>query len=154
MSGESMCGETSEVGDSLRPVIRTFTTQDLVRFAHGANDYAKLHYDQDYARQRGFPTVIVHGALKAAMMGQVVTEWLGPRGWVKHFRGEYRAPDLPGTPLTAAGVVRSVERDDTSTTFTIDLWVENEDGKRTTRGTATAVIPTPAQEPENDKGSR
>jgi acyl dehydratase len=137
---------------SLPPVVRAFTTQDLVRFAHGANDYARLHYDQDYARGRGFETVIVHGALKATMMSQVVTGWLGPRGWVKHFRSEYRAPDLPGTRLIAGGAVRSVDTDGEQTTVTIELWVEDEAGRRTARGAATAVLgPAPPAPPASER---
>ncbi|MGC2712981.1 MAG: hypothetical protein WA366_06350, partial [Pseudolabrys sp.] len=59
----------------------------------GTNDAAQLHYDQDYRRSRGFPTVIVHGALKATLMSQVLTNWVGLRSWVSDFRAEYRAPD-------------------------------------------------------------
>jgi acyl dehydratase len=144
---EPHAGEVPEVGSALPPVVRTFGTQDLVRFAHGANDYARLHYDQDYARRRGFPTVIVHGALKATMMSQVVTDWLGARGWVTHFRSEYRAPDAPETLLTAGGLVRSVDQSAEGLTVTFDLWVDNDAGVRTTRGEATAFVAAPASEP-------
>jgi acyl dehydratase len=127
-------------GVLLPPVARTFTTQDLVRFAHGANDYARLHYDQGYARGRGFSTVIVHGALKATLMSQVVTDWLGRQGWVRSFRSEYRAPDLPGVRLSAGGMVRSVDVVEGVRTVFLDLWVDDEAGRRTTRGSATAVL--------------
>lgn len=128
------------VGQVLPPVEGTPTTRDLVRFAHAANDSAPLHYDQDYARSRGFQTVIVHGALKASYMAQVLTQWAGERGWVAAFRSEYRAPDLPGRRLTAAGRVTAVDRVDGRLRVQADLWVDNENGETTTRGSGVVVF--------------
>jgi hypothetical protein len=86
------------VGLELPTVTRTPGTEDLVRFAQGTNDAARLHHDQDYARSRGFPTVIVHGALKATLMSQVLTNWVGLRGWVSDFRAEYRTGSCRSHP--------------------------------------------------------
>ncbi len=97
------------VGLELPTVTRTPGAEDLVRFAQGTNDAARLHYDQDDARSRGFPTVIVHGALKATLMSQVLTNWVGLCGWVSDFRAEYRAPDPVGVTLIAHGIVCDVE---------------------------------------------
>jgi acyl dehydratase len=139
--------EPLSAGTVLPTISRTPGTEDLVRFGQGANDVARLHYDQDYARSRGFPTVIVHGALKATLMAQVLTDWVGLRGWVSDFRAEYRAPDPVGATLVAHGVIRDVERPadaDTPVRVHVDLWVENDSGARTCVGTGTVVLdPTP-----------
>lgn len=130
-------------GTDLPTVRRTRGTGDLVRFAQGTNDAARLHYDQDYRRSRGFPTVIVHGALKAKLMSQVLTNWVGLRSWVSDFRAEYRAPDPVGATLIAHGIVRDVETGiDASapTRVHVDVWVENQDGVTTSIGTGTVVI--------------
>jgi len=119
-------------GAALAPVSRTPSPRDLVRFAHAANDYAPLHYDQDYARERGFSRVIVHGFLKATMMSRVVTEWFGETGWLAELRTEYRRPDLVGEELTAHGTIREANEHET----TIDLWVESTSGERTATGFA------------------
>jgi acyl dehydratase len=131
------------VGLELPTVTRTPGTEDLVRFAQGTNDAARLHYDQDYARSRGFPTVIVHGALKATLMSQVLTNWVGLRGWVSDFRAEYRAPDPVGVTLIAHGIIRDVKTAGDASAPTrvhVDVWVENEDGVTTSTGRGTVVI--------------
>ena len=133
----------TDSGFAVSTVTRTPGTDDLVRFAQGTNDAARLHYDRDYARSRGFPTVIVHGALKAALMSQVLTNWVGLRGWVSDFRAEYLAPDTVGVTLTARGVSRDVETaDDTSapTRLYVDVWIENDDGVTTSTGRGTVVL--------------
>jgi acyl dehydratase len=136
-------GSPVSVGLELPTVTRTPGTEDLVRFAQGTNDAARLHYDQDYARSRGFPTVIVHGALKATLMSQVLTNWVGLRGWVSDFRAEYRAPDPVGVTLIAHGIIRDVETAGDASAPTrvhVDVWVENEDGVTTSTGRGTVVI--------------
>jgi acyl dehydratase len=136
-----MTGFAVSIGTELPTVTRTPGTEDLVRFAQGTNDAARLHYDQDYARSRGFPTVIVHGALKAALMAQVLTNWVGLRGWVSDFRAEYRAPDPVGVTLVAHGIVRDVLTSaDAPTRVHVDLWVENQDGITTSTGRGTVVL--------------
>lgn len=130
-----------EEGMELPPVVRSPGTRDLVRFAHGANDSAPLHYDKDYARQRGFDSVIIHGSLKGSYMAQVLTNWAGTIGWVSRFRCEYRAPDVPGSALTARGIVELVEADRDETRVSVALWLENATGAVTTRGSGVVVFP-------------
>ncbi|RDH75068.1 hypothetical protein DVS77_28395 [Mycolicibacterium moriokaense] len=134
---------TLRAGTELPSVTRTPGTEDLVRFAAGTNDAARLHYDQDYARSRGFDTVIVHGALKATLMAQVLTNWVGLHGWVSDFRAEYRTPDPVGETLVAHGAIREVEPSDDGAAparVHVDLWVVNQSGVRTSTGTATIVL--------------
>lgn len=129
-----------DIGMELPPVVKEPGRRDLVRFAHGANDSAPLHYDQDYARERGFDSVILHGSLKGSYMAQVLTNWAGDRGWVPEMRCEYREPDVPGVRLTARGRVQSVETEPTGTRVSVELWVENAVGRTTTRGHGVVVF--------------
>ena len=136
-------GITASAGVELPTVIRTPGTEDLVRFAQGTNDVARLHYELDYARSRAFPTVIVHGALMATLVAQVLTNWAGLRGWVGDFRAEYRAPDPVGVTLNAHGIVRDVETAadwSTPARVHVDLWVENQDGITTSTGRGTVIF--------------
>lgn len=128
-------------GTDLPTVRRTRGTGDLVRFAQGTNDAAQLHYDQDYRRSRGFPTVIVHGALKATLMSQVLTNWVGLRSWVSDFRAEYRAPDPVGATLIAHGIVRDVE---TGIDASAPTRVTSTCGSRTRMASQQASEPAPS----------
>jgi hypothetical protein len=76
-------------------------------------------------------------------MAQVLTNWVGLRGWVSDFRAEYRAPDPVGVTLTAHGIVRDVETaadGSTPTRVHVDLWVENQDGITTSTGRGTVIF--------------
>lgn len=134
--------DDGDLGEELPPLVRIPTTETLVRYAAAADDYAPLHFDQDYARTRGYDTVIVHGFLKAGYMDALLASWAGPDAFVKRFRAEYRGPDYPGHPITARGrVIRSFETGGRDAAE-VELWTERADGSISTRGAATVVFPS------------
>lgn len=128
-------------GEELPPVVRTPTTATLVRYAAAADDYAPLHYDDAYARSRGYDGVIVHGFLKAGYMATALEEWANPGAFVTRFRAEYRGADYPDRPMTARGrVLRHFDLDG-QPAADVELWTERADGSVSTRGSATVVLP-------------
>jgi hypothetical protein len=80
--------------------------------------------------------VILHGLLKAAFLGQLVTDWLGDRGTLKTFEVSYRGLDVPGKPYRCRGRVTKVDGDDVE----LEVWGEDSDGQRTTLGTASVEM--------------
>ncbi|HEY6116861.1 MAG TPA: MaoC/PaaZ C-terminal domain-containing protein [Candidatus Dormibacteraeota bacterium] len=127
---------TVEVGQELPELIKQPTTRQLVQYAGAQGDFYEIHYDQDYARGVGLPGVILHGLLKAAFLGQLVTDWLGDRGQLKTLEVSYRGIDRPGHPYTCRGRVTRVDGEEVE----LEIWGEDEAGKRTTVGTATVAI--------------
>jgi len=122
-----------EVGQELPELIKHPTTRRLVQYAGAQGDFYEIHYDQDYARGVGLPGVILHGLLKAAFLGQLVTDWLGDRGQLKTLEVSYRGIDMPGHPYRCRGRVTRVVGEEVE----LEVWGEDESGKRTTLGTAT-----------------
>jgi hydroxyacyl-ACP dehydratase HTD2-like protein with hotdog domain len=121
------------VGDEIAELVKHPTTRQLVQYAGAQGDFYEIHYDQDYARSVALPGVILHGLLKAAFLGQLVTDWLGEQGTLKTFEVSYRGIDQPGRPYRCRGKVtksdgRNVE---------LEVWGEDPDGNRTTVGSAT-----------------
>jgi acyl dehydratase len=112
------------------------TTRQLVQYAGAQGDFYEIHYDQDFARSVGLPGVIVHGLLKAAFMGQVVTDWLGGRGTLLSLDVSYRGIDVPGRPYRCKARVSRVE----GRRIAIEVWGEDPAGNRTTVGTATVQM--------------
>ena len=127
---------TVKVGDELAPLVKQPTTRQLVQYAGAQGDFYEIHYDQDYARSVGLPGVILHGLLKAGFLAQLVTDWLGDRGTLKTFEVSYRGTDIPGHPYACNGRVTKVDGADVE----IEIWGEDEAGKRTTVGTATVEM--------------
>jgi acyl dehydratase len=125
-----------EVGQELPELIKHPTTRQLVQYAGAQGDFYEIHYDQAYAKSVALPGVILHGLLKAAFLGQVVTDWLGDRGTLKTLEVSYRGVDMPGHPYRCRGRVSRVDGRDVE----LEVWGEDETGKRTTVGTATVAM--------------
>jgi acyl dehydratase len=125
-----------EVGQELPELVKQPTTRQLVQYAGAQGDFYEIHYDKDYARSVGLPGVILHGLLKAAFLGQLVTDWLGDAGRLEAFEVSYRGIDMPGHPYRCRGRVTKVGDGKVE----LEVWSEDEAGKRTTVGTATVSM--------------
>jgi acyl dehydratase len=135
--------EDVAVGDELPPVVRTPAYMDLVVYAGASRDYFDIHHDRDAARAAGHPDVIVQGSLKAAWVGQVATGWMGRLGRLRRFEIQYRGVDVPGRTVTGRGLVRRtwIDEETDEGRAELELWLENEAGERTVRGSAVVALP-------------
>jgi acyl dehydratase len=124
------------VGQELPELVKHPTTRQLVQYAGAQGDFYEIHYDQAYAKSVGLPGVILHGLLKAAFLGQLVTDWIGDEANLKTFEVSYRGIDEPGRPYRCRGRVTRVDGSDVE----LEVWGEDESGKRTTVGTATVQL--------------
>ncbi|MHB1006406.1 MAG: MaoC/PaaZ C-terminal domain-containing protein [Chloroflexota bacterium] len=143
---EQLYYEDIAVGAELPPLIKHPTTEQLVRYAGAVNDYARIHYDYGYARHRGFPGVIVHGLFKAACMGQLVTDWAGPKAWVKKASAQYRGIDEPFHDMACKGKVVDKYIREGERLVDVEVWTENDKGQVTTKGAATILFPCRSEE--------
>ena len=138
---EQVYWDDVQEGTELTPVVKNPTTQQLVKYAGASGDYYQIHYDQGFAKNNGLDDVILHGALKNAFLGHLVTKWMGPEGDLKRLACQYRGMDIPGTPVTAKGVVTRKYQEQGSNLVDCDIWLENKDGEKTTPGSATVALP-------------
>jgi len=123
--------------DTLIPSLtKNPTTQQLVKYAGASGDFYQIHYDQDYAKSNGLPTVIIHGALKNAWFGQIITDWIGLSGQLRTLSVQYRGMDIPGSPLTIQGKIIKKWVKNNEYLVEAELWLENSNGERTTKGSA------------------
>jgi acyl dehydratase len=125
-----------QVGQEIPELVKEPTTRQLVQYAGAQGDFYEIHYDQSYAKSVGLPGVILHGLLKAAFLGQLVTDWVGDGGKLKTFEVSYRGVDVPGQPYRCRGRVTRVE----GRVVELEIWGEDGEGKRTTVGTATVEM--------------
>jgi hydroxyacyl-ACP dehydratase HTD2-like protein with hotdog domain len=123
---------TVQVGEEIPELVKHPTTRQLVKYAGAQGDFYEIHYDQDFARSVSLPGVILHGLLKAAFLGQLVTDWLGDRGTLKTFEVSYRGIDQPGRPYRCRGRITKVDGAEVE----LEVWGEDPDGNRTTVGSA------------------
>ena len=129
-----------EPGAELTPLVKQPTPRQLVMYAGASGDFCEIHYDRDFALAQLLPGVILHGALKCAFLGQLVTDWMGPEGTLRSLSVRYREMDMPGDTLTCKGTV--IDKDVRAGTVRCEIWLENGAGVRTTTGEAVVALPT------------
>ncbi len=138
---EQVYWDDVQEGAELPPVVKNPTTQQLVKYAGASGDYYQIHYDKDFAMNNDLENVILHGALKNAFLGHLVTKWMGPEGDLKRLACQYRGMDIPGTPVTAKGVVTRKYQEQGANLVDCEIWLENQKGEKTTPGSATVALP-------------
>ena len=129
-------------GMELSTLVKNPTTQQLVKYAGASGDYYQIHYDKDYAIDNGLPGPILHGALKNAFLGQLMTDFAGDEGMLRRLSCQYRGMDVPGEPITAKGTVTRKYQEGDQSLVDCDIWLENPRGEKTTPGSATVALPS------------
>ncbi len=150
---EQLYWEDVKEDSEVTPLAKVATTQMLVRWAGASGDFNPLHYDSAFAASQGVDRPIVHGALKRQWLVQLMTDWIGDRGTLKHFSCQYRAMDYPRPMKTMAepeegetwwckGRVTRKYIEDDNHYVDCNIWIENGQGEQTTPGKATVILPS------------
>ena len=134
--------EDVEVGFEIPSLEKHPTTQQLVKYAGASGDFYQIHYDKDFALKKNLPGVILHGALKNAFLGQLMTDFAGELGWLRKLSVQYRGMDQPDTPVVCKGKVVKKYIDNGKPSVDCEIWLENAQGEKTTPGTATVILPS------------
>ncbi len=139
---EQVYFEDVSEGDSIAELAKNCSTQQLVIWAGASGDFYQIHYDQNFAKNTGLDSIIVHGALKNAFLGQLLHDFVSPGGEVKEFGCQYRGMDYPDQDITCKGTVTKTYVEGDQHIVELDIWTENPDGQKTTPGTAKVVLPS------------
>jgi acyl dehydratase len=129
------------VGDALPPLPKRPLLKHLVMYAGASGNFAEYHYDPENARSLGMPGLILHGNLKIAYLGQIVTDWIGVHGSVVKLAAQIRGMDLLGDLCLVRGTVTATTRQHARGLVEIDLASEAPGGRRTVVGSATVALP-------------
>jgi acyl dehydratase len=124
------------------PVSMLQTTKRFVRYAQASNDLTEIHYDYRLMRERGMPDVIGQGALSAAYIASMLSDWYTPDGLLKRISVQYRYFSFPGDVVTARGIVTGKHREGGEGLVDLDVWAENQDGGKLTVGQAVVSLPS------------
>jgi acyl dehydratase len=127
IAGRATRFESVQVGDSLPPLAKKVTVEQIRRYAQASGDHNPIHVDEAFARAAGLPGVIAHGMLTMAFVNQMVTDWLGDRRCVRSLRGRFSGMVLPGDEVTCRGSV--VARDPSTRRVTVQLTAHNQRGE-------------------------
>jgi acyl dehydratase len=128
-------------GTELPELVKHCSPRQLVMWAAASHDFYEIHYDADHARSTGLPGLVIHGALKHAFLGQLLHDWVAPKGRVVRFGCSYRGMDEPGRDLRCRGRVTRVFEEDDEHRAELEVWVEDDRGRVTTPGDAVVALP-------------
>lgn len=134
LSFRERAAEGLQVGDSFR-TSRTFTDEDVIRFARISQDYNPVHFDSRFAKARNFPATICHGLLSASL----VTEIGGQIGWLAsamNFR--FKGPVYVGETITCSWVITAIDQNGRAKA---SVTLTKEDGVTVIEAEISGVVP-------------
>ena len=132
------------IGDALPALAKgPITASHLMRWAAAMENWHRIHFDWRYATAHdGLPDVVVNGSWKQHVLLQLLTDWVGERGWLWKVAFQFRGMNVPGETLTAWGRVTAIEQRGGYGLAWVDIGLKNDRGEESTPGTAIAVWPT------------
>jgi acyl dehydratase len=134
-----------DTGQELSPLVKPPITQEqLRRYAEASGDYNPIHLDEEAAHRVGLDSVIAHGMLSMAFLGQFVTQHVKdiPDARLTHLKARFMNMVRLGDTLTCLGAIKNRTIDDNGqTSITIECWAQNQKGDKVTVGEAIVVVP-------------
>ena len=126
----------AKVGDELPPFVRTTDLRNWNRYAAVNDEFVPIHMDDDAGREAGYPTAFGMGNLQWAYLHNLLRDWLGEGGKIVSVQCQFRAPNTKGITVTARGVVTAISEEDGRRRAHLDVWTEDDEGKKLAPGTA------------------
>jgi acyl dehydratase len=127
-------------GDQLPELVKAPDLQQLVTYCAGSGDFNPLHWNSQYPQAKAIGDNIVHGRMKYAALGELVSNWLAHTGRIRTISCQYRGMDMQGTQFTCKGVVKSKREENGKKIVEIEVWTENAAGQKTTPGSAVVEL--------------
>ncbi|MCH2315286.1 MAG: MaoC family dehydratase [SAR202 cluster bacterium] len=128
-------------GDTLLTVEKTFSQDDVNRYADAAGDHNPIHVDPNFAAGSQFGRRIAHGMMIAASISEMMAQAFG-QDWHKSGRMKirFRAPVFPGETVRASGTVRSVRQIEDATEVAVSVQVTKANDEAAITGDARVRI--------------
>jgi acyl dehydratase len=139
---EQIYHEDITEGMSLPTLINRPTPRQLVMWAGAAGEFSEMHYDIDFAREKGFPGIIVHGMLMTAFLARLVTDWMGVGGTLKKLKTRNEQFLLVNEEIFCKGLVAKKYVIDDEHYVECDLVAEKSEGGHCVSATAVVTLPT------------
>lgn len=130
-----------KIGDTLPVLEKWPTTVQLFRYSSVTWNTHRIHYDLDYAKEEGYPGVLVQSHLHGAFLTQLCTDWMGTEGKLKQFAITVKQYATVGDRLTCHGVINRKWVENEEIHYGIELNERNQNDETCATGNATIVFP-------------
>jgi 3-hydroxybutyryl-CoA dehydratase len=127
-----------QAGDAFE-TSRTFTDDDVARFARISRDYNPVHFDARFAKARNFPAPVCHGLLTASL----VTEIGGQIGWLASAMSfRFKGPVYAGETIICRWVITDI---DPNGRAKASVAITKEDGVTVIEAEISGIVPGPEE---------
>jgi acyl dehydratase len=118
------------------------TIVDTVRWAGLQENWQHLHYDRDHVREHnGLKTFIASGAYRQALLMRLLTDWIGPRGWLKKISVRHTYSTFEGDMMRFSARITEKSIDPADPWIICELQGTNQDDQQILNGRGTLILP-------------
>jgi acyl dehydratase len=122
--------------------------EQLRRYAEASGDYNPIHLDEEAAHRVGLDSVIAHGMLSMAFLGQFIEQQMVdiPSAHLAQLKVRFVNMVRLGDTLTCHGTItgrssKGEAHDNKGSEIIIECWAQNQKGEKVTTGEAIVSIP-------------
>jgi acyl dehydratase len=113
-----------------------------VRWAGLQENTQHLHYDRDHVREHnGLRTFIASGAYRQALLVRTLTDWIGPRGWLRKISVRHTYSTYEGDLMRFGGQVVEKSTDPSDLWIMCDIEGVNQEARQILTGRCTLLVP-------------
>jgi acyl dehydratase len=124
------------VGSSIPHVSISISPEMARAFCELIEDRNPVHFDDAFARKKGFPAAVSHSAIGSSLLLRMLSSFLG--AWPlegDHLDISYRVPILVGDTITARAECNAREVG----SILCEVWCENQKGQKVITGNVRIV---------------
>ena len=100
-----------QVGDALPVLVDEITYRRVIMSPGATWDYFPGHYDPDYARSQGQPTIYANSLHLFGLVDRAATDWAGPEAFVVRRKVRLHESMHAGDTVTVTGSVTGTHED-------------------------------------------
>jgi 3-hydroxybutyryl-CoA dehydratase len=142
------------IGDRLNGVTKTLDQDRMDRFekvgriliteGEETEEPTNIHTDPEKAKAMGLDRPIASGQMSYSYFHELMCRQFG----IDFRQGgslsvTFLKPVYAGDTVSAQGIIEAKDEFDGRTTLTVNVWLENQDGEKTSTGQASVTIPSP-----------
>lgn len=118
------------------------TIVDTVRWAGLQENWQHLHFDRDHVREHnGLKTFIASGAYRQALLMRMLTDWIGPRGWLQKISVRHTYSTFEGDMMRFSAKIAEKSSDGSDSFVICDLEGTNQQNRQILTGRCTLILP-------------
>jgi acyl dehydratase len=127
-------------GSAIPGVVDEITYRRVIMNPGATGDYFPGHYDPDYARRQGQPTIYANSLHLFGLVDRAVMEWAGPRAFLVRRAVRLHSSMYAGDTVTVSGTVTGKRCDGDARLVDLDVGVSAHDGRSICAATVTVRL--------------